>query len=198
MDTMKIAKYLFSIIMIASLVVNIYFYFNNKEKSSYYEAIDEENLQLKDEVRQLEYEVENFSNTAREQYYEDLVSQANLFVDLAFVVKKEGYEKRKNEASNVMNEELQERFYPSDILYQDQVETDISNEKFYVEKLEKGQEEVDVIVELDHEMNYLNTKQKAYSKIFVRVTFENIDDEWIATQLEDIGTTTQNESKEDI
>lgn len=197
MNTFKVAKNIFAIIMVLLLGINLYFFFVNKDESNNYEAVAQENQQLKSDINQLEYEVENFSNTAREQYYEDLVSQASTFVDLAFIVKQEGYEKRKNKASSVMNDALKERFYPSETNYQDQVQTEIKEPKFYVEKLEKGQDKIDVLIETQHKMTNLNTNQSNETKLFVRVTFENINDKWIATKLEDIISNTKNLSEDE-
>ncbi|MYL43963.1 hypothetical protein [Virgibacillus salexigens] len=196
MNIFKLFKNILTIFIVVGLIINIVLFVSNKEKTEEINEVVNENQELKDQNKYLIKETENISNTAREQHYEDLINQANLFVKLAYVVKQDGYEQRKNEASNVMNDELIERFYPSDTFFQEQVETNIKNEKFYVEKLEPNQKKVDVVIEMEHEMDYLQTDQLDKSKLFVRVTFENTKDKWIATKVEDIVSNTKDTYKE--
>lgn len=182
MDVTKLFRNVVIILLILAVVINIYLFIENKKSNNERETINEEITELRSENESLQYEVDNYSNTEREQYYNTLVEKADKFVSLAYVVKQEGYEERKNESEKLMNEELVQTFYPSDTLYQNQVETKINNPKFYVEKLEKGQDKVDVLVEMEHETDYLNTDQNYKANIIVRVTFENKDGEWIAVK----------------
>ena len=182
MDVIKLFRNIVIILLILAVIVNIYLFISNKNSNEEIEAINEENTELRSENESLQYEVDNYSNTEREEYYNTLVEQADKFINLAYTVKQEGYEQRKSESEKIMNDDLIQTFYPSDTLYQEDIITEIDNPKIYIEKLEKGQNRVDALVEMEHKTDYLNNGKSYVSNLIVRITFENIEGEWIAVE----------------
>lgn len=191
MNTFKLFKNVATIILVTLLVINIVMFVGNKKKEKHYEDINSQNEVLKNENEILKDKQKNFSNTAREQYYQDLTNQAKLFINLAYVIKQDGYKQRKNEAKNVMSEDLIDRFYPADTFYQKQVQTSVKDVKLYIEEFKREDDEVRIIAELNHEMKYINTGQIDKSKIYVEITFEHDENKWIATKIRDIYSDTK-------
>lgn len=108
----------------------------NEEK---YAAIAAENERLVEENEILKENEKNISNTARGQTFEDLLNQANLFVDLVYVQKV-------------------------------CMESRIISDNYYIENMDMNQQEVDVLMEIKHEINYVESGKKDESHMFLRVS----------------------------
>ncbi|MYL39830.1 hypothetical protein [Halobacillus litoralis] len=191
MNSSKLFKNVSIVVLVFLLAMNGYFFYANGQNEEKYEAIVDENERLVEENEILKENEKNISNTAREQTFEDLLNQANLFVDLVYVQKVDGYQERKDEAKNVMDEELQERYFPSDEYNQTSMESRILSDKYYIENMDMNQQEVDVLMEIKHEINYVESGKKDESHMFLRVTFERQDEQWIATNIEDLFADTE-------
>lgn len=191
MNSSKLFKNVSIVVLVFLLAMNGYFFYANGQNEEKYEAIVDENERLVEENEILKENEKNISNTAREQTFEDLLNQANLFVDLVYVQKVDGYQERKDGAKNVMDEELQERYFPSDEYNQTSMESRILSDKYYIENMDMNQQEVDVLMEIKHEINYVESGKKDESHMFLRVTFERQDEQWIATNIEDLFADTE-------
>lgn len=179
-------KYILIIAMVIFLIVNISFYNKNKSNDEAIKKVVEDNIELKSENNSLKEKQKYFSDTAREKYYNDLVSQAELFIDLVYVQKTEGYEQRKSESKNVMTSELIDRYFASDSMYQSGIETEIKDDYYYVEKYDKDQKMVDILVELTHKVNYNQLNKHEETQIYVRLTLEFTNDKWIVSEIYDM------------
>ncbi|QHT48443.1 hypothetical protein M662_18770 [Bacillus sp. SB49] len=197
MNSIKLFKHVSLIILVLLLAVNAYFFYANGKKGDEYEAVAKANQELQDENRVLEDKEKNISNTAREQRFDDLQSQAKLFVNLVFVQKIEGYQQRKDQAAGVMSEALQERYFPADEFNQNNVESKLLSEEYYIQNMDANQKEIDVLIEVEHEIDYLETGKKDKSKMFLRVHFVYEEDAWIATDIEDLFADTEEVKEED-
>ncbi|MYL22020.1 hypothetical protein GLW04_19280 [Halobacillus litoralis] len=191
MNSSKLFKNVSIVVLVFLLAMNGYFFYANGQNEEKYAAIVDENERLVEENEILKENEKNISNTAREQTFEDLLNQANLFVDLVYVQKVDGYQERKDEAKNVMNEELQERYFPADEYNQNSMESRILSDKYYIENMDMNQQEVDVLMEIKHEINYVESGKKDESHMFIRVNFERQDERWIATNIEDLFADTE-------
>lgn len=191
MDVIRIFKSISMYILIFLLLINIALYIQNKNVSDEVNAIEKENLELKKENEYMEERVNLFSPTGREEHYNSLTEDAETFVQSAYVQKVDGYQKRREKAKGIMSKELLDRFFPSDTTYQDQIETTIKNEQFFIEKLEPDQKNIEVIVTFNHELKYIQTGNVDESVIYASITFEKKDNHWIATNIKDIDAATR-------
>ncbi|WP_332698439.1 hypothetical protein [Halalkalibacter lacteus] len=186
MDSIKAFKYTSIIILVFLLAINSYLFFSNHQSQETNQAFATERKELKRENTKLKHNEQYISNTAREQFYRKLEEQAETFVYLVFVQKVDDYQTRKSEAQNMMSEELVERFFYSDMYNQTEVQTDVISSDYYIENVEMNQTEVEIIIELEHEIHYVETNIKDQSHTFIRVTFERENDDWKATNIQDI------------
>lgn len=196
MDSLKLFNNISLIVLVLLVAINGYFYYENNQNEELYSNLEKVNNDLKNENEILKENEKNISNTAREQTFNNLLEQANLFVDLVYVQKVDGYQERKSEAENVMNEEMQDRYFPSDQYNQTTMESKVINDSYYIENMDMNQKKVDVLIEIDHEIDYLESNDKDESTTFIRVTFEKEKEQWTAIKIEDLFTDTDPVSKE--
>ena len=196
MDSLKLFKNISLIVLVLLVAINGYFYYENNQNEELYSNLEKVNSDLKNENEILKENEKNISNTAREQTFNNLLEQANLFVDLVYIQKVDGYQERKSEAENVMNEEMQDRYFPSDQYNQTTMESKVINDSYYIENMDMNQKKVDVLIEIDHEIDYLESNDKDKSTTFIRVTFEKEEEQWTAIKIEDLFTDTDPVDKE--
>lgn len=196
MNSIKLAKNISIIILVFLLAMNAYFFYKNGERQEEFKAVAAENQDLTEQNKSLKNEQENISNTAREQRFDDLLSQAKLFTNLVYVQKVDGYQKRKQEAKGVMNKELLERYYPADKFNQSDIESKLIEDKYYIENTDMGQEKVDILIEVTHEIDYKDTGKKDESHMFLRVNFSLDDGTWKAQSVEDLFSNTEEVQEE--
>lgn len=183
---MKVLKNIFVIVMVFLLILNVYLLVVNNKKSDEMKEIVNQNNALKKDNEEYQDKQERISNTAREQYYEDLTNRANDFIDLIYTQKTEGYQERKEEAENIMSDNLLETYYAPDEYTNQEEEISVENKDFYIEKMDKEAKEVEVLADVDHKVKYRNKDEEDISNVIVKVKFALEDDEWIATQSENI------------
>ncbi|MFS0604956.1 hypothetical protein [Peribacillus frigoritolerans] len=198
MNSLKIFKSLGIYFLIALLVINIFFYIQNKKEAKETKSVQLENIELKQENENMENKVKLFSPTGREQHYNSMIEDTKTFMQSAYVQQKEGYEKRREKAKEIMTRELLDRYFPADTTYQDQITTTIKNDEYFVQELEPDQKRIDVIVKFDHEMKYLLTGNVDKSQLYAIVTFEKSNDKWIAKKVQDVDADSQSVIQEEI
>ncbi|MGM0924647.1 MAG: hypothetical protein ACQEWW_26265 [Bacillota bacterium] len=196
MNSMKIFKTLGFCFLIALLVVNIFFYTENKKEAKAINDVKEENIELEQDNENMKNRVELFSPTGREQHYNKMIEDAKIFMQSAYVQNIEGYEERREKAKEIMSRELLERYFPADTTYQDQITTTINNDQYFVEELQPDQKRIQVVVKFNHEMKYVKTGNIDKSQLFAMITFEKEADKWIAKKVEDVDADSQSLIKE--
>ncbi|MFS0788840.1 hypothetical protein ABC345_20980 [Shouchella sp. 1P09AA] len=186
MDTFKAFKSFSIIILAVLLFLNIGFFIANQSA----ETTSGQTLEQSRDMRQLEETNERLktqqefqTKSEREEAYKALEEQAMRFVHLAFEQNVDEYQTRKNEAPEVMNEELKERFFPAEMYGQGEVETSVSQEEFFIRNGDINQEEMDIIIKLNHDIRYIEREVEETSNVIIRVTFKHENGEWIASEM---------------
>lgn len=175
--------------MVVVFVFNIYIlFFHEKNAAKENEQLTKENQKLQQQVNEYKDKQKNISNTAREKYYNDLTEKADLFVELIFTQKPEGYQKRKDQAKHLLNDELLDKYFSPDKYTNDDVVASVSNKKFYIEEMDKQQEVAHVLAQTDHKTEYKNKDETQNMKVITRITFEREGDDWIATNSKNVYT----------
>lgn len=139
--------------------------------------------ELEEENERLQMQQTFQTTTEREDAYHSLEEQAKQFVHLVFTQTIDDYQTRKNEAPEVMNEELAERFFSSEMYGQGEVETRISEEEFFIQYGDINGDEMEVVVKLNHAIHYLERDVEESSNVLIRLTFTRQDGVWIASNL---------------
>lgn len=189
MDTFKAFKYV-SIIALTFLLIGngVLFFLNNNEdeEASISEAQAQEMEELREQNERLSYLEETETLTAREESFDNLESQANRFLTSVFEQDAETYQTSKAEADEVMNDDLIDRFFSADMYGGNEVQTSIEDSSIYIENISENREEIDIVMDVDHKIEYLNTDMEEQSQAFVKVTFAKENDNWIATKFQDM------------
>lgn len=188
MDTFKAFKSVSIIVLSFLLVGNIALFFINKgnENESVSEAEAQEMEELRAENERLSYLEETETLTAREESFKNLENQANQFLTSVFEQDAETYQTSKAEADEVMNDDLIDRFFSADMYGENEVETSIEGSNIYIENISENREEIDIVMDVDHKIEYINTDMEEQSQAFIKVTFVKDNDNWIATEFQDM------------
>lgn len=191
MNSVKVVKRLGIYFLIGITVLNIYLYIQQKNKAKDITKIQNENVELKKDNEIMKEKVKLFSPTERELYYQSMIKSTKTFIYSAYVQQSGDYKKRREDAKEIMSNELLDRFFPTDTTYQDQIKTTIFNDQYFVQELQPDQDQVDVIVNFDHELDYIKTGNVDKNQIYVMVTFQREGDKWIAVEVQDIDENSQ-------
>ncbi|SDJ00268.1 hypothetical protein [Alteribacillus bidgolensis] len=189
MDTFKAFKSISTIILVVLLVLNgvVFFSIQQRDTTEGQELDPSEQIQeLKQENERLRHQEEFQSLTGREEIFKQLEEQAERFAHLAFVQNVDEYQTRKNEAEEVMNEELFDRFYSAEMYGGGEVETDIREDEYFIKNDPISSEKMDVIIKLKHDIYYVQTDVEETSNVLIQVTFERQNDTWMATDLDEL------------
>lgn len=189
MDSIKAFKYVSMIVLTFLLIGNIFLYIQNNGEEEAFSLSEEEVLELRElreENERLRYLEDTNSLTQREERFIQLEGQAERFITSVFEQDAETYQEKKAAADQVMNEEMQERFFSADMYGENEVQTRIQEANYYIENIEENQNEIDIVMEVSHEINYIQTDMTEESHAFIRVTFERKDESWIATGFRDL------------
>ncbi|QKE76046.1 hypothetical protein HPK19_24880 (plasmid) [Arthrobacter citreus] len=191
MDTIKLIKWLGVYLLIFLTAINLYFFVHQQKDNSNLSKLKEQNISLQNKNMKMKEEVNLFSPTSREKHYQAMIEDAKLFVHSAYIQQKEGYSERRMAAKNIMTNELRKRFFPADTRYQDQIQTSISNERYYVQELKPNQNQVDVMVTFTHQLKDVATGNVDKTNLIVVVSFQKMGEKWIATNIKDVSDTTK-------
>lgn len=189
MDSLKAFKYVSMIILSFLLVGNVVLFFSNNSEEEE-TSLNEEQIQelqgLREENEHLRYLDEYDSTTARERLFHELEEQAERFLHSIFEQNADNYQTQKDEAEEVMNDEMIDRFFPADLYGEHEVETEIDEANYYIENMEENRDEIDIVIEITHQIKYLKSGMEEESHAFIRATFERQGDHWIATSFKDM------------
>ncbi|PFM75263.1 hypothetical protein COJ46_22190 [Bacillus sp. AFS077874] len=191
MDTIKLIKWLGFYLLIFLTAINLYFFVHQQKENSNLSKLKEQNISLQNKNMKMKEEVTLFSPTSREKHYQAMIEDAKLFVHSAYIQQKEGYSERRMAAKNIMTNELWKRFFPADTTYQDQIQTSISNERYYVQELKPNQNQVDVMVTFTHQLKVVATGNVDKTNLIVVVSFQKMGEKWIATNIKDVSDSTK-------
>lgn len=189
LDSIKAFKY-FTIIVLSFLFIgNAYLFFQNSGEEETFSLSEEEVLELRElleENQRLRYLEDTDSLTAREERFVQLEGQAERFLTSIFEQDADTYQSKKAEAEEVMNEELFDRFFSAEMYGANEVQTRIEEANYYIENIADNENEIEVVMEVRHEIEYIKTEVMEESHAFMRVTFERQDEQWIATGFRDL------------
>ncbi|WP_298788562.1 hypothetical protein [uncultured Marinococcus sp.] len=191
MDTIKTFKYFSIVLLFLLLLFNGFFFFSNQTNApTEAEATELESQvsQLQEENEALQQQVEYQSKTEREARFDELESQTAAFMNTAFVHTTDNYEKQKEQAESIMNDQLMDRFFSAEMYGGGEVTTDIANEEYFIKNMNDA-ENAQVIVRLDHQIHYKETGADETSPILMKVHFERQNGTWVAQRMEDISDT---------
>jgi hypothetical protein len=191
METIKTFKYFSIVLLFLLLLFNGFFFFSNQTNApTEAEATELESQvsQLQEENEALQQQVEYQSKTEREARFDELESQTAAFMNTAFVHTTDNYEKQKEQAESIMNDQLMDRFFSAEMYGGGEVTTDIANEEYFIKNMNDA-ENAQVIVRLDHQIHYKETGADETSPILMKVHFERQNGTWVAQRMEDISDT---------
>lgn len=189
LDSIKAFKYVSIIVLTFLLIGNVFLFFQNSNEEESFTLSEEEVLELRElreENERLRYLENTDSLTAREERFIQLERQSERFLTSIFEQDADTYQSKKSEAEEVMNEELIDRFFAAEMYGANEVQTKIEEANYYIENIEENQDEIDIVMEVRHHIEYIQTEMVEESHAFIRVTFERENDQWIATGFRDL------------
>ncbi|PEZ02513.1 MerR family transcriptional regulator [Bacillus sp. AFS018417] len=125
--------------------------------------------------------------SAQEQQRREYLSTVETFIQLSFYREKEGYNERKEQARNIMSEELLQQFYPTD-KYElgDTYKTKPTEMKFYLQENDPDKEEVQVLAEFINVTTDPSQNREEKINNVLRVTAKKEKDKWQVTNVEEL------------
>lgn len=171
------------------LVGNGFLFFQNSGEEESFSLSEEEVIELRElrqENERLRYLEDTESLTAREESFIQLEGQSERFLSLVFEQDADTYQTKKSEAEDVMNNDLIDRFFSAEMYGENEVQTRIEDANYYIENIEENKNEIDIVMEISHQIEYIQTEMIEESHVFIRVTFERNNDQWIAKGFRDL------------
>lgn len=185
-DKRKVLFIALAIIVAGVTILNVYL--STKSMSDG----NEKQLKLSNELltkqnEDLKKRLDKVLPSAQEQQRREYLSTVETFIQLSFHREKEGYNERKEQAKNIMSEELLQQFYPTD-KYElgDTYKTKPTEMKFYLQENDPDQDEVQVLAEFINVTTDPSQNREEKVNNVLRVTAKKEKDTWQVKNVEEL------------
>lgn len=185
-DHRKLIFIVLIVLVAAVTAFNIYLNMNIHHKGKVHQ-LKNENQALKEENQSLKKAIQQTTPSAQEKQRRAYMSVVEHFIQVAYVQKKDGYEKRMNEARQLMTDDLLKRFYPSSAFQGDgRFTTTPKDITVYLSTHEPFAKKIEAIVTFTQSIQYHDKKDTEDTRSVLQVTVEKKHDQWIVTGLKEI------------
>lgn len=146
--------------------------------------IQEEKQKAKEENQELKQTLEKQKPADIQAHHEALMKRANRFVETAFVQQTETYPERKEEAKDIMSDDLVETFFPTDT-YKGDTKTSVQQLQLFVETGTLNKNQATLLFRFNHTIHDKQSGEKQTSPIFLEVDAQRQNGQWIMTSFKE-------------
>ncbi|MHC5534662.1 MerR family transcriptional regulator [Priestia megaterium] len=189
MKNKKIGLFVTLVVVILGVTFFNIYLDRNIQKTTTNENMRVENEQFKQENEDLKQRLKDVLPSAQEQKRTEYLSTVRQFIDVSYHREKDGFDKRKEIAKDIMSEELYEQFYPSEeFVYGNSYTSKPTDVQLYLQQYDNKKEEINVVAEF---VNHLvikdeNVDEKTHD--IVKITLKKYVNKWQVTSIEELKT----------
>lgn len=184
-------RVLFGLLVVVLLMVTVFNVYakataSNDDLQAKITQLQAEKQKAKEENQELKQTLEQQNPADIQAHHEALMKRANRFVETAFVQQPETYPKRKEEAKDIMSDDLVEIFFPTDT-YKGDTKTSVGQLQLFIETGTLHQNRATLLLRFNHMLHDVQSGEEQTSPVFLEVNAERQNGQWIMMSFKEAG-----------
>ncbi|MGG3801190.1 MerR family transcriptional regulator [Metabacillus fastidiosus] len=176
----------FAVVVIGITVFNILLG-NRVQSGTDVEKLKSEYMKLLSENNEMKSKLSDVAPSGQENERQEYLSTVYQFIEVAMHIERDGFEKRKSQAKQIMSDEIFELFFPTDTYdYPDNLSSKPLDVMIYLQAHEPMQNEITLLAEYKNSLLKDREGEPEITNNVVKITLRNEDNKWKVTGIDEI------------